>query len=241
MIKRYFAAKRTVLLQRLGKSGDVEFQDVDYVIYCTGYLYNFPFATKGSQAIFEPGFKVANLWRHTFYTKEPSLAFVGLPKMTAAFTVAEAQSAVVARAFSGRLDMPSNAMMQEWENQTAVQHVKDMRSDKTYHTLAQNKNEDREYVNMLQDYATSRNLREGYSKPPPRWCRCLDNARASAGAIRAQYKRFSKESDEVKRYFTSYSKLGVELVIPCNEKCTSQYSMFGTVDAVTCFLDMASR
>lgn len=212
--------------------------NVDYVIYCTGYLYNFDFAMKGTEPLFQPGFKVANLYQHIFYTREPSLAFVGLPKMTAAFTVAEAQSAVVARAFSGRLDMPDKSTMQAWEQQFSSTRMEQMRSEKAFHTLAQNINEDREYVNMLQQHASSEHLRAGPGKSPPFWCRCLDNARASAGTIRTAYKKFNQYPDEYRHRFTTYHQLGPRLLIPCPPVKQVQYR---DMDAVTCFLDLASR
>ena len=80
---------------------------VDHIIFCTGYQYDFSFIKKttnaGDRLLFEAGLRVSQVDEHMFYTGDPSLAFVGLPKKSAAFTVAEAQSAYIARMFAGRL------------------------------------------------------------------------------------------------------------------------------------------
>lgn len=232
MIAKYDVSTRTVRFA----CGNMMY-NVDFVIYCTGYLYNFSFAVKGEEPLFVPGFKVANLYKHIFYTQEPSLAFVGLPKMTAAFTVAEAQSAVVARAFSGRLGIPTRAAMEQWEREFSSAHVQQMRADNSYHTLFQNNNEDKTYVNDLHAYATSESLRAGHSKPPPYWCRCLDNARAASRDIRLAYKTHSDESEGRRSRYTTYSSLGSHLDIPCTGDACLQHP---EGDAVTCFLDPAS-
>ncbi|TKA62259.1 hypothetical protein B0A55_11467, partial [Friedmanniomyces simplex] len=72
--------------------------NVDRIIFCTGYVYDFSFIRKGTvrgdEKLFETGLKVADVYQHIWYTHDPSLAFVGLPSKSASFTVAEAQSAV---------------------------------------------------------------------------------------------------------------------------------------------------
>ena len=60
--------------------------------------------------------RAAQLYQHIFIIPKPTLAFVGMPKMAALFLVAQAQSAVIARAFSGRITVPSEADMRQWKS-----------------------------------------------------------------------------------------------------------------------------
>lgn len=95
----------------------VEFVDgtsekhVDHIIFCTGYLYDFPFlsnviapeivpSTHGPAISF-----VSHLYQHIFYIDHPTLAFVGIPEKTIPFPVAEAQASVIAKVWSNQVQL----------------------------------------------------------------------------------------------------------------------------------------
>lgn len=87
-------------------TGDVD--GIDAVIYCTGYLYTFPFLAEQFPDLTD-GHYVKRLYRQIFYVDDPSLAFVGLPKYISPLPFGEAQGAVLARVYSGRMSLPDAA------------------------------------------------------------------------------------------------------------------------------------
>ncbi|CZT16139.1 uncharacterized protein RCC_01980 [Ramularia collo-cygni] len=232
LIKKYEWRTRTVTFYE-GK----EMSDIDVVIYCTGYRFNFPFAIKydtdrNAQPLFPPGFRVRDLFQHMFYISQPSLALVGLPKMTAAFTVAEAQSAVIARVFSGRITLPAKQAMESWNRSFIAEHRSAMISDSNFHSLPTRTDKDKDYVNFLERVCATASDRF-LGKPPPYWCNCLDSAKASVGAIRAVFKAQGGNS----AFSTTYHQLGALLVTPC----TSENLQACPTGATCCFLDPATR
>ena len=128
--------------------GTVE-KDVDAVVYCTGYFYSYPFLHSLEPPITTTGEHVENTFQHIFYRPHPTLAFAVLNQKVIPFPIAEAQAAVVARVWSGRLDLPGEAEMLEWERKT----LKETGGGRNFHLLKFPK--DADYVNMLHDWAMS--------------------------------------------------------------------------------------
>ena len=83
--------------------GTVE-SDIDAVIFCTGYLYTFPFLPASYSA--PDAASVPGLYEQLLRADDPTLAFLGIPQRVVPFPVAEAQSAWVARLYSGRCPLP---------------------------------------------------------------------------------------------------------------------------------------
>ncbi|KAL9612706.1 MAG: hypothetical protein Q9167_002697 [Letrouitia subvulpina] len=88
--------------------------DIDMIILCTGYAYCFPFLTSADPKINDQGIHALHPYQRIFDLKHPNLAFIETPEMIVPFPLAEAQAAVVARVWSGRLDLPSYEEMQKW-------------------------------------------------------------------------------------------------------------------------------
>lgn len=126
---------------------------IDTVIFCTGYLYTYPFLSPDLQISLQlsdtTGARVPNVYKQLFCIAEPTLAFAALPWNIVPFPVAEAQSAVVARVWSGRADIPSRTEMEAWE----AERVQEMGDGKGYHNLAPPA--DVEYINSLWEWASS--------------------------------------------------------------------------------------
>ena len=128
--------------------GSIE-DDVDAILYCTGYFYSFPFLKHLDPPVISSGDYVQNLYQHTFYRPQPTLSFVALNQKIIPFPVAEAQSAVIARVLSGRLSLPSDKEMEDWERST----LQETGGGRNFHVLKFPK--DADYINMLHDWAVS--------------------------------------------------------------------------------------
>ncbi|KAK3654178.1 monooxygenase [Elasticomyces elasticus] len=138
--------------------------DVDAVLYCTGYFYSFPFLSTLDPPVITTGEKVENLYQHIFYQPHPTLAFPVLNQKIIPFPMAEAQGAVVARVFSGRLGLPYVDEMKAWERDW----VKQNGDGRMFHVLKFPM--DADYINMLHDWSMSADG-EGSErgKTPPYW------------------------------------------------------------------------
>ncbi|KAK5736464.1 monooxygenase [Elasticomyces elasticus] len=200
---------------------------VDNIILCTGYVYDFSFLRKGTQSLcgdeklFETGLRVADVYKHIFYIHDPTLAFVGLPKKTAAFTVAEAQSAVVARAFAGRILRPSKPALERWVREANETWKKDLADGKVgasdYHSF--NLALDKDYVNDLHDWSMrviKSTMFEDDGQSPPYWCHCLDRARKESGKMRRAF----LEKKDRRHEYTTHQSLGGSLPASCDHGVT---------------------
>jgi len=137
--------------------------DVDAVIYCTGYFYSFPFVSGLEEPLTTTGERVENLYQHLFYRPDPTLALPVLNQKVIPFPFAEAQAAVVARVFSGRLELPSQKEMEEWEKR----EVEEKGAGRGFHVLKFPK--DAEFINMMHDWAAGAEDEGAVGKKPPRW------------------------------------------------------------------------
>ncbi|EAZ16930.1 hypothetical protein OsJ_32412 [Oryza sativa Japonica Group] len=82
----------------------------DTFLYCTGYRYHFPFLDV--EGVTVDGNRVGPLYKHVFPPKHaPNLSFVGLPVKTIMFQSFELESRWVARALSGRAELPGEEAM----------------------------------------------------------------------------------------------------------------------------------
>ncbi|XP_004955727.2 flavin-containing monooxygenase FMO GS-OX-like 8 [Setaria italica] len=98
-------------VHRLCEDGRVVFADgssvvADTVIYCTGYLYSFPFLDTGGVVTVDDN-RVGPLFEHTFPPAlAPSLSFVGIPMRVFVPWFLEAQARWIARVLSGTAALP---------------------------------------------------------------------------------------------------------------------------------------
>ncbi|KAK9369693.1 hypothetical protein V1509DRAFT_618837 [Lipomyces kononenkoae] len=110
------------------KNGDI-LNDVDVVIYATGYLRSLPFLSQineGSHPLITDGSYVRDLYLHFVYIEDPTLAVLGTPRFVLPFRVSQAQACYIARVWSGRLKLPPRAIM-EYYIWKRLQEVKDTR------------------------------------------------------------------------------------------------------------------
>ncbi len=107
-------------------------EDVDSVVFCTGYLFSYPFLTSLNPPVISDGSRVEHVYQHIFYMHQPTLAFVALPMKVIPFPLSESQAAIIARVWANRLQLPSLEAMQEWEDRILREHG----SKKAFHTLS---------------------------------------------------------------------------------------------------------
>ncbi|KAI0457962.1 FAD/NAD(P)-binding domain-containing protein [Xylaria acuta] len=149
--------------------------DVDAILFCTGYLYTFPFISASSlpsptPSLVTDGRRVHGLARHLIHTYHPTLVFPGLPIKIIPFPLAEAQAAVFSRLWTNRLPLPSHEELRSWERED--EEGKGLEGNrvagKSFHTFP--KGGDARYINALHDWA-SRARDEGgrKGKEPPFW------------------------------------------------------------------------
>ncbi|KAJ4408193.1 monooxygenase [Gnomoniopsis sp. IMI 355080] len=96
--------------------GRVE-KDFDAIVYCTGYLFSFPFLESLTPGLVSDGRRVYGLYKHLFHIDHPTLSFPGLPIRVVPFPVSEAQAAVFAGVWSNSLSLPSTKEMSRWEEE----------------------------------------------------------------------------------------------------------------------------
>lgn len=148
-------------------NGRVE-KEIDAIVFCTGYLYSYPFLHFLNPPVVTDGARAMNVYQQLFYTYNPTLVFPVLPQRVIPFPLSENQAAVFARVWSGRLALPSRTEMEAWEAGVVA-----AKSDgKAFHLLPFP--QDADYVNFLYDWASNANKRstlanDGNGKQGIRW------------------------------------------------------------------------
>ncbi|QGA16137.1 hypothetical protein EYB26_003804 [Talaromyces marneffei] len=148
--------------------GHVE-KDIDHVLFCTGYLYTFPFLSSLTPPVEVPnGSRLNNLFQHIFYYPQPTLTFIGLPLKVIPFPLSEAQAAVIARVYSDRLSLPASDEMKVWE----IDWIARYGGDKSFNVLGFPA--DAEYLNHLHHWSLQAARKSGFDnggqgKIPPVW------------------------------------------------------------------------
>lgn len=125
--------------------------DIDTVIYCTGYKASFPFwnSAKNGRELFDyDKNKLDGIYQHTFFRAWPhSLGIVGMPRVLT-FRSFEYQAIVLARVFSGReaRTLPGAEEMQRWERE--LEEWKRAQGKK-FHDIEWETGETREWLGAL--------------------------------------------------------------------------------------------
>jgi cation diffusion facilitator CzcD-associated flavoprotein CzcO len=158
------------------ENGVVE-SDVDAIIFCTGYLYSFPFLSTIKPPVITDGSRTLRVYQQLFYIEQPTLVFPALTQKVIPFPTAEAQAAVLARVWSGRLELPSKQEMYAWEEQTVASRGQ----GKSFHVIGFPG--DADYINFMHDWA---------ARAEP--LRCLsNNGQGKEGPYWGEEKRWMRE------------------------------------------------
>lgn len=163
--------KPTIL--KYHQNGRIEFtdasylDDVDAIIYCTGYKASFPFwngKVNGRPLWDYEADRMRGTYLHTFIHDFPTLGIVGLPR-TLTFRSFEYQAIALARVWSNRnsVALPSRQNQEEWEKQRARQCIS---QHKKFHDVPWENNETTEYLGLLFNIAGLGTL-QGDGRTPP--------------------------------------------------------------------------
>lgn len=136
------------------RSGRVE-KDIDRVVFATGYFYSYPFLANVSPPIVTDGLRARGTYQHLFSIAHPTLAFPVINLKVIPFPMSQNQAAVIARVWSGRLDLPSVKEMEAWESQLIQMNG----SGKYFHL--KKFPGDAAQINELYDWAQEAGRREG--------------------------------------------------------------------------------
>lgn len=171
-------------------NGHVE-THIDAVVFCTGYLYSYPFLSSIVPQFIDTGDRVKRLFEHIFSIDHPSLAFAALPKHIVPFRTFEGQAAVISRVWAGRLVLPSKFEMLSWEQSLIARHG----TGKRFHHLAFP--DDLEYHNSLVDWA-QRARDPGQGKMPPRWTENERIDRAQCATYKELFETLGEARHEIR-------------------------------------------
>ncbi|KZL15394.1 4-hydroxyacetophenone monooxygenase [Pseudovibrio axinellae] len=87
--------------------------DVDAIILCTGYIYEFPFLKSALKNIIVSGATIGPLYMNMFYPEDPTLIFLGLPRFTVHFANVHLQSLYCAMVLNGEVSLPTLRQMKQ--------------------------------------------------------------------------------------------------------------------------------
>lgn len=181
-------------------------QGIDAIVFCTGYLYSYPFLDSLKPPVISDGMRVQHVYRHIFYKDRPTLAFVGLPVKIIPFFISETQAAVISRLWSGRLDLPTREEMDQWENSVIAERG----AEKGFHMLGFPL--DADYFDEMLDWALTAvpdialGGSDGKGKLPRRWGKQERWARERCPAIKKAF----AEQGEGRYKIRSMEELGFD-------------------------------
>ncbi|CCK70345.1 N,N-dimethylaniline monooxygenase KNAG_0E00770 [Huiozyma naganishii CBS 8797] len=100
---------------------------VDYLVYATGYLYNFPLlpAEWQQRLLVDEGRAVHGLWGHISPPEDPSIAFVLIPQLIIPFPLAELQAALIVHIFEGTIS-PQEQAPGPFDSSVVLDNLKDV-------------------------------------------------------------------------------------------------------------------
>ncbi|RFU81965.1 thiol-specific monooxygenase [Trichoderma arundinaceum] len=142
----------------LFKDGSTE-TDIDYIVFCTGFLFGYPFLPNLNHKIITSGRGVHGLYQHLFLIQHPTLVFPALNMKSVPWPLAESQAAVFSAVWSNDLELPSNEEMEQWSTEL------EEREGEALHIFPA-LGDDGKYINEFYDWAKKATH---VGKEPPRW------------------------------------------------------------------------
>ncbi|KAI4621184.1 uncharacterized protein J4E88_005208 [Alternaria novae-zelandiae] len=191
-IKQFLPNSRGVMLE-----DGTEEHDIDAIVFATGYFYSLPFLQDVEPKLITTGERVNHTYQHVFYAPRPTLSFLALNQRVIPFPVAEVQSAVLARVYSGRLSLPSHSEMRDWEQSIE----EEMGAGRNFHLLPFPK--DANYINAMSKWALSAESKDGLEnggkgKTPPMWGEWEYWCRENFPKIRQAFGKMGEKRREIR-------------------------------------------
>lgn len=155
-VAEYLLDERAVRFE----DGRIE-KNIDAIVYCTGYLYSYPFLRSITPPVVTDGRRVRDLYQQLFNINYPTLAFIALSQKSFPFPQSEAQGAALAKVWANKLSLPTKQEMQDSERK----QVEELGDGARFHVLGFPK--DARYINELYDWVKTAS--DGFAKEPARW------------------------------------------------------------------------
>ena len=89
---------------------DGKFTEIDVLLLCTGYKYDFPFLTSECSVSTDDE-RVVPLYKHIIHIDWPTLSFIGIPKVICPFPLFDCQIQFVLAVENGRMKLPTQEEM----------------------------------------------------------------------------------------------------------------------------------
>ena len=115
---------------------DGEILDVDSVIVCTGYKYDFPFLSAECGVTVNEN-RVQPLYKHIFNINYPSMAFIGLNLLVLALFNFDTQMKLVSAVFTGSAQLPEKEKMLKDEEKEFQEKLESGMRTRDAHLLAE--------------------------------------------------------------------------------------------------------
>ncbi|KAJ0173681.1 hypothetical protein K1T71_010830 [Dendrolimus kikuchii] len=132
---------------------DGTFEEIDDVIYCTGFEYYYPFLDETSGLSLHPR-SVVPLYRYMVNIHQPTLVIMGLVVRACLVIALDAQARYVAALVKGNFTLPpEEVMMQEWQRRADVIRSKGLPMSHI-HMLAEK--EDQYYAELSEESGIER-------------------------------------------------------------------------------------
>ncbi|KAK5993322.1 Thiol-specific monooxygenase [Cladobotryum mycophilum] len=132
--------------------------DIDHIVFCTGFLYGYPFLPDINHEIITIGRGVHGLYQHIFYIKNPTLVFPTLNMKSVPWPLSESQAAIFSSVWSNSLLLPPLKDMEKWARELEEKYGESLQ---VFEPRA-----DGYYINELHEWAMQSSHR---GKEPPRW------------------------------------------------------------------------
>jgi cation diffusion facilitator CzcD-associated flavoprotein CzcO len=193
-IAEYLVEQRGVRFE----DGRIE-MGIDAIVYCTGYLYAYPFLNSLEPPIVTTGRRVIGLYQQLFHISHPTLVFTALSQKVIPFPLSEVQGAAIAKVWSNKLVLPEKEEMVAWEKKK----VEELGDNTNFHVLGYPK--DADYINELHDWAGS--AEDGFAKEPPYWDEKQRQTRAVFADIRKKFVESGGKAKTIKELGAEFEDL----------------------------------
>lgn len=128
---------------RINFSDGSQLEDVDKVIFATGYRLSFPFLSPEPVLVAD---RLSGIYQHVFKIGDPSMAILGLVRAPLLFRMIEYEAVAVARYYAGNAgELPSQEDQEEWE----IEQVKLKGDGYKFHDVTKEMREHMEFLRNL--------------------------------------------------------------------------------------------
>lgn len=120
-------------------------EEVDLILYCTGYTYHYPFLHEscGIQVVNK---NVQPLYKHMVNIQHPTMSIIGIPRDTVGFYMFDLQVRFFLQVMKGDVTLPSKAAMLEDTESDVKTRLKGGQSPNALHIMGQRSEK---YLNSL--------------------------------------------------------------------------------------------